>query len=1481
MTDIKSYLKKFPYRKLAKYLGGLVGFLFVGIIGILFYLDTQTGRDQIKRYINNALQSEDSAIIISKLEGALYSEIRIPTISFRDPDGIWLEIKNTKIYWSLGDIFNGRLSVARLSADQVNFMRKPVGDDAQQTTDNDPFTIPELPLDIYIDRFEIGRIEVAENIAKKLSTLTASGLLKLTENDGLLTKFNLMTQSGSDSDLSEDQILVDISYPKTGEALNVDIGLNAPEDGLFVALAGLEPRQSISAHFNGTGPIDNWSGKLEARASSKVFAMAGVNYRKGEFSLQSNFDPSGFVSGEIASLIGNANSLELVIAPTDQADLSALKFMYQAKILTLNANGIISAEKPENAGGIIFDAELRDTEPLNSLINPTYIEPFKLKGRLDNPFQSPKITLDIEGANLGQLENGEVSISALLSGHFETLFDKGKIINSSSGKLSSLKMKNDGNAQALFDKEINWSTGIGYDPATSMISIDRLFLENDFVNLTGNGVFNSIDGQVAGTVTTVVDNIAALAEKMDISPAMAGKVEFSANISRTGMESPLSADLDLKTTGLDLGNELINEIIGNHPTFRAKIRQNADGAITLSDTVLNGAYTSLNAAGELSADQEFKHSDFTLSISDMDKIESLEGAALAGNIDINGTLEGDVSAPKITLETGFDSLDIQGIELENFKAQLKADDIINAPRAELTLKSGTSLGALSLTSELSSGQNGYKIEGIQISLGAFEATGSIDLPTGKPVKGSISIATDENKSHQAGVEGVVTAKIDLSDQENIQDIVFDGTVENLTLPLTGRGLLGIQSAKINADARLFEQKPIFKVSAAIEKLMHPYIQADQARFSASQDDQELSFSLSAAGSAVMPYHVTATGKSTDDLNDILVTLEGDIDQTNFNLAEPAHILMGEKSFELLPFSLKMGEGDISGQLKKAGNDFGVNLTLNKMAIRPISVLLQDRPMVGQVDGQIGLEGKDNILSGNYSLRVSNLALESYRSLSEQMIELTAAGTINNDTLSLTGALKEDGINKADYSANLPLDVDLSASKIEVTTEEPFSATLNWDNDIQSIWPMFNLASDDLRGELTAKLTFGGTLSNPDLDGSLRLLNGHYENLKAGFVADNITLNAGIKDRQITLDSFTATDGEEGRISASGVVKLDEDFHYTAEAALNLVNAHLVRQPELQIIASSDLSFVKTETSANLSGKIIVDNASIGAVEQSAPEIVQLDVTEINSEGQEIKNNNETVKPIDLDLTLDVPGKLFIRSYGLDSEWKADLAVKGTSEEPLVSGTASLIRGFFEFSGKRFILTRGNLTFPEDGSNDPIADVEAEHQLSDLLAKLNISGRVSKPTIKMSSNPYLPENELMARILFGTSVSELSAVELVQLASAVHSMSNGGGQGFMGGIRNAIGIDRLSIDNDASREYGTTITGGKYLTNNVYVEVSTAPATGETSTAVEVDLTKNLSLVTKRTLDHDNSLSIRWSGITDLFDFTLTSDNDKLVSAVKL
>ena len=117
----------------------------------------------------------------------------------------------------------------------------------------------------------------------------------------------------------------------------------------------------------------------------------------------------------------------------------------------------------------------------------------------------------------------------------------------------------------------------------------------------------------------------------------------------------------------------------------------------------------------------------------------------------------------------------------------------------------------------------------------------------------------------------------------------------------------------------------------------------------------------------------------------------------------------------------------------------------------------------------------------------------------------------------------------------------------------------------------------------------------------------------------------------------------------------------------LSSAQLVRQPELQVVASSNLSFTKGISSSNLKGQIIVENGDIGAIEQGGSAIAQLNVREINADGIEtVRDNDSGLGPIDLDLVFQVPGKLFIRSYGLDSEWQADLIIKGTSDQPIVA-----------------------------------------------------------------------------------------------------------------------------------------------------------------------------------------------------------------------
>ena len=104
---------------------------------------------------------------------------------------------------------------------------------------------------------------------------------------------------------------------------------------------------------------------------------------------------------------------------------------------------------------------------------------------------------------------------------------------------------------------------------------------------------------------------------------------------------------------------------------------------------------------------------------------------------------------------------------------------------------------------------------------------------------------------------------------------------------------------------------------------------------------------------------------------------------------------------------------------------------------------------------------------------------------------------------------------------------------------------------------------------------------------------------------------------------------------------------------------------------------------------------------------------------------------------------------------------------------------------------------------------------------------------------------MARILFGNSVAELSAIQVVQLAASLNSLRGGsGGLNPLGVLQSASGIDRLRIlgaDNTTGR--GTALAVGQYITNDVYVEIVT-DARGYTASQLEITLTPALSILSQ-------------------------------------
>jgi len=108
---------------------------------------------------------------------------------------------------------------------------------------------------------------------------------------------------------------------------------------------------------------------------------------------------------------------------------------------------------------------------------------------------------------------------------------------------------------------------------------------------------------------------------------------------------------------------------------------------------------------------------------------------------------------------------------------------------------------------------------------------------------------------------------------------------------------------------------------------------------------------------------------------------------------------------------------------------------------------------------------------------------------------------------------------------------------------------------------------------------------------------------------------------------------------------------------------------------------------------------------------------------------------------------------------------------------------------------------------------------------------------------MAQDELLARLLFGTSIANLSAPEALQLASAVAAFQGGGaGLDPINAVRRGIGLSRLRIlAADPTIGQKTSIAAGKNIGRSLYVELIT-DGQGYSATRVEYQITRWLALI---------------------------------------
>ena len=156
-------------------------------------------------------------------------------------------------------------------------------------------------------------------------------------------------------------------------------------------------------------------------------------------------------------------------------------------------------------------------------------------------------------------------------------------------------------------------------------------------------------------------------------------------------------------------------------------------------------------------------------------------------------------------------------------------------------------------------------------------------------------------------------------------------------------------------------------------------------------------------------------------------------------------------------------------------------------------------------------------------------------------------------------------------------------------------------------------------------------------------------------------------------------------------------------------------------------------------------------------------------------------------------ELQVTGLGINSRWSTNLQIGGLADEPRFTGRADLIQGNYDFAGRVFRLDRGAIRFQGESPPDPLLDIHAVAAVQGLDATVRVAGTGLKPEITFASSPPMPQDELLSRILFGTSITNLSAPEALQLASAVAALQSGSGSlDPINALRRAIGLDRLRI-----------------------------------------------------------------------------------------
>jgi hypothetical protein len=339
----------------------------------------------------------------------------------------------------------------------------------------------------------------------------------------------------------------------------------------------------------------------------------------------------------------------------------------------------------------------------------------------------------------------------------------------------------------------------------------------------------------------------------------------------------------------------------------------------------------------------------------------------------------------------------------------------------------------------------------------------------------------------------------------------------------------------------------------------------------------------------------------------------------------------------------------------------------------------------------------------------------------------------------------------------------------------------------------------LAGQFSADVRVRGTLETPRLHGLVETTNGGFSVVATGVTYTNAIARLMFEGDRVLVDRFELSDDGLDRLVAIGELGIERRSIGQMNLQISTSQFKVLDNEFGDMQIDSDVRVTGDVARPTVTGEIVTRPARLEVdqiLEQlsrnpySTEATVATESAEVRVEGQEATPGDDPQVGIydaaTIDVRLRLPDDLLLRGRDMHASFSRvglgdmNITVGGELQirkvpagQPDVIGTVTVVRGFYDFQGRRFeVLRDSQIRFQGTRPIDPALQVNAQRIISGVTAIVNIRGTARHPQVNLSSQPPLDEADVLSLIVFNQPINQLGEGERLNLAERAGGLAVG-------------------------------------------------------------------------------------------------------------